>query len=104
MGTLMAWPLALSAAPVSEVPAGTKFIGVSCMFSTEWPVVRPLVKRLRARFPRLPILAGGEHPTACADYVLADCPELDMCARGEGEEVIAEVADALARGSGPIVV
>ena len=36
------------------------------------------------RFPKVPIFAGGEHPTAAWDHSLRACPELTLCVLGEG--------------------
>ena len=83
---------------LARIPHDTDLIGVSCMFSTEWPVVRDLVRRIREAHPGARIVAGGEHVTACPEYVLEDCPALDACALGEGEQVAVELADALEQG------
>src|SRR5512140_346257 len=36
------------------------FVGISCMFSREWIYQKRVIKAVRARFPHLPIVAGGE--------------------------------------------
>lgn len=84
-----------------RLPAGCDLVGVSCMFSTEWPMVRRLIQRIRERRPDVRIIAGGEHVTACPEYVLADCPQLDWCGRGEGEGLMVDVVDTLAKGGDP---
>lgn len=76
---------------VDAVPDGTTIIGISCMFSQDWPTVRKLIVALRERFPDAFFVAGGEHITAVSEYCLRDCPELDVCVRGEGEETLVEV-------------
>lgn len=78
---------------VERVPPDIGAIGISCMFSGEWPVQCLLIKRLRAAFPEALIVAGGEHITALSEYVLRDCPELDLCVRGEGEHTFYEVLE-----------
>ncbi len=70
-------------------------IGVTTMFSQDWPHVEDLIRAVRARFPKTPIIVGGEHATACVDYLLRECPEVDFVASGEGEETIVEFADFL---------
>ncbi|HEX4048233.1 MAG TPA: cobalamin-dependent protein, partial [Elusimicrobiota bacterium] len=70
-------------------------IGVTTMFSQDWPHVEDMIRALRARFPRTPVIIGGEHATACADYVLRECPEVDYVAAGEGEGLIVEFAEFL---------
>jgi anaerobic magnesium-protoporphyrin IX monomethyl ester cyclase len=83
---------------LARIPHDVDLIGLSCMFSTEWPVVRDLALRLGETHPRAKIVAGGEHVTACPEYVLKDCPALDACALGEGEHVAVGLADTLAHG------
>jgi hypothetical protein len=44
-------------------PAALVF-GVSMMFSQEWVPQREFINKVRARYPNLIIVAGGEHPIA----------------------------------------
>src|SRR5262245_44719051 len=67
------------------VPADSEVIGISCMFSQEWPYVRPVVEALRERCPSAVIVAGGEHISALPEFVMEDSP-VDICVLGEGEE------------------
>ncbi|ETX02656.1 MAG: hypothetical protein ETSY1_02795 [Candidatus Entotheonella factor] len=48
------------------------------------------IRKLKERFPRLPIVCGGPHPSAAARDVLAKTPA-DLCVLGEGEETFAEI-------------
>ncbi|MBK7974160.1 MAG: B12-binding domain-containing radical SAM protein [Deltaproteobacteria bacterium] len=75
-------------------------VGVSCMFSQDWPHLRGLLDALRRRAPGAVIVAGGEHVTALPEHVLADGP-VDHCVLGEGEETFVDLLDALA-GSRPV--
>lgn len=83
---------------VERVDPSSELIGVSCLFSHEWPVVRALVDALGQRFPGVPIVCGGEHATAVPDFCLTTAPRLTACALGEGEETIVDLADAVAGG------
>lgn len=83
---------------VARVPAETAIIGVNAMFSGEWPVTRTLIAKLRDRFPDALIIAGGEHITALTEFSLRDCPGLDICVRGEGEQVLVDLLNALTAG------
>lgn len=76
---------------VDRVAPDTTIIGLSCMFSQDWPGVRVLAQALRERFPEALIVAGGEHVTAESEFCLRDCPPLDLCVRGEGEETLLDV-------------
>ncbi len=77
---------------IEERPDG---VGVSVMFSQDWPHIEDMVNAIRAKFPGVPILAGGEHPTAAGEYVLRTCPAVTHVARGEGEGTIVEWAEWL---------
>jgi radical SAM superfamily enzyme YgiQ (UPF0313 family) len=78
---------------VERIPSDAEMIGVSCMFSQDWPFCRELIRAIRRRFPDTPIIAGGEHITALPEYSLRDCPDLDICVLGEGEETIVDLAN-----------
>jgi radical SAM superfamily enzyme YgiQ (UPF0313 family) len=54
------------------------------------PLAHRTVAAVRARFPKLPILAGGPHPTAAWEQVLGET-EVDLCVIGEGEAVFGDV-------------
>jgi anaerobic magnesium-protoporphyrin IX monomethyl ester cyclase len=84
---------------VELIQPDTDLIGVSCMFSQDWPEVRRLIRMVRERFPRIPIVAGGEHITAVGAFTLESTPEVDVCVMGEGEETIVDLANALAEGA-----
>ncbi|HVN64005.1 MAG TPA: radical SAM protein [Candidatus Binataceae bacterium] len=78
---------------VARIPSDTEVIGVSCMFSQDWPYLRRILEAIRRRFPKTLIVAGGEHITALPLYTLETCSEIDLCVLGEGEEAIVEIAD-----------
>ncbi len=80
---------------VERIDPATELVAVSCMFTQDWPWIRLLLRAIRARFPEKPIIAGGEHVTALPEYSLRDCPELDYCVLGEGEETLVELANCL---------
>jgi radical SAM superfamily enzyme YgiQ (UPF0313 family) len=80
---------------VARIPADATIIGVSSMFTQEWIYARTLIKAIRRRFPEALLVAGGEHISACTEYALRDCPELDLGVRGEGEETFRDIARAI---------
>ncbi|MBF0626076.1 MAG: B12-binding domain-containing radical SAM protein [Magnetococcales bacterium] len=89
----------LSFADIAEaIPPQTELIGVSCMFSSEWPHVRELIAVIHARWPELPIIAGGEHVTAMPRHSMETCPALRACVLGEGEEAALGLLDHLWSG------
>jgi radical SAM superfamily enzyme YgiQ (UPF0313 family) len=75
---------------VARVPADTDIIGVTCMFSTLWPITRDLALCLRERFPDALFILGGEHGTAVPDHVLRTSP-FDVVALGDGVETILDI-------------
>lgn len=76
----------------------TDIIGVSIMFSQEWPHVRDYINRIRRAFPHAKIVVGGEHPTAMPEYTLRDCPAIDFLVTGEGELTMLELVYRLRSG------
>ncbi len=78
---------------VARVRPDTSLIGISCLFSHEWPVIRELIAELAARLPGVPIVLGGEHATAVPEVCLDESPGLTACAIGEGEETVLELLD-----------
>ena len=83
---------------LARIPSDAQLIGVAAMFSLEWPFTRALITKLRERVPAAVIIAGGEHITALPEYTLGDCPALDFCILGEGEDTAVELVAVLEAG------
>ncbi len=83
---------------VKEITADVKYLGISCTFSHEWPILKHLITAIRDRFPTVTIIVGGEHVTATAEHVLRDCTAIDYAVLGEGEETLVDLLDTLERG------
>jgi radical SAM superfamily enzyme YgiQ (UPF0313 family) len=83
---------------VSMIPKHTDVIGITCMFSNEWLYARYIINQIKLNFPRVPIIAGGEHITSESYRSMLYTPALTACALGEGEEIINDLVDALAAG------
>lgn len=83
---------------VARIPAEVALIGVSVMFSHEWPLIRDIITAIRARFPNVPLVAGGEHMTALPEFSLEQCAAIDAAVLGEGEETMIALAAALLHG------
>jgi magnesium-protoporphyrin IX monomethyl ester (oxidative) cyclase len=75
-------------------------LGVSCVFSPQYPVLQETVRRAKRANPDLVTVAGGTHPTFLAEEVLRETPELDFVVLGEGEESFPALLRALERGGG----
>ena len=80
---------------LGRISPHTDVIGVSCMFTQDWPWLRVLIRAIGSRFPQAVIVAGGEHVTALPEFCLRDCPELDFVVLGEGEETLLELVNTL---------
>lgn len=83
---------------VARIDPAAEVIGVSCMFTVEWPVAAELLAAIRAHFPAALLVLGGEHVTACPEFSLAASPAADVAVLGEGEETFVELLDAHAAG------
>ncbi len=63
------------------------------------PWTRRVVAALREALPRVPIVLGGPHPTFCPDVIRDEA--YDWLVRGEGEEALPALCDALERREDP---
>jgi len=59
------------------------------------PTANAIAKEAKAWNPNLPIIYGGYLPTFCAPEILKNYEYVDFCVRGEGEQTIIELLDAL---------
>lgn len=82
---------------VDRIDADTDAIGVTNMWSFSWPIVREILQLIRARFPALPIVCGGEHFAGLPDWSMQQAP-IDFIVLGEGEEGAAEVFQGIQDG------
>lgn len=73
-------------------------IGFSFSFSQDWVFNRELVQHVRALSPGSLLIAGGEQISSIPHYCLEDCPELDICVIGEGEEILGQLLGAVESG------
>ena len=68
---------------------------VSLMFSHEWPVTKDIIKVIKKVYPEIILVCGGEHINACPEYCMKECPEIDICVIGEGEETSVALLKAI---------
>lgn len=78
---------------VSRIPRSSDIIGITCMFSTLWPLTRKLAELVRESFPDALLVLGGEHGTAVHDHVLRTSP-FDVVVLGEGEQTVVDLLRA----------
>ena len=83
---------------VRTVDAGlVDSVGVTVMGGPQLTSAIAVSKAIRARRPNVPIIWGGAFPTVCPDAGVS-VPYVDYAIRGQGEDAINELLDALAAG------
>jgi radical SAM superfamily enzyme YgiQ (UPF0313 family) len=85
---------------VELLPDDPKLVGITVVFTHEWPSIVRLIEAIKARFPGVPVVLGGEHVTSMPEFCLLTSPA-DYLVLGEGEETLLELVDALDRGTPP---
>jgi len=75
-------------------------LGVSCVFSPQYPLLREIVRRAKDEDPDLVTVAGGTHPTFLAEQVLEENESLDFIVLGEAEQSLPALLEALETGKG----
>ncbi len=84
---------------VERIHPDTKMVGITHMFLHEWPHVREIAEAIRARFPDVFIVCGGENATGYWKWMFEQTDAIDACVLGEGELTVVELADRVARGA-----
>ncbi len=73
-------------------------VGITCIFSSVFPVVREVCRVVKEIDPDILTITGGTYPTFMPGYCLGE-PALDMIALGEGETVLTDLLAALEKGT-----
>lgn len=81
---------------IDQIPADTEIIGISSMFSLNWPLDRLLLNIIAEKYPKATLISGGESITGSAEMCLKQVPALKATVLGEGEETLLELIDAIA--------
>jgi anaerobic magnesium-protoporphyrin IX monomethyl ester cyclase len=82
---------------VERIPPDATLLGISVIFTHEWPAVSQLIRDIRRARPTLRVVLGGEHVTSMPEFCLATS-EADWVVLGEGEETIVDLIHAIRRG------
>jgi anaerobic magnesium-protoporphyrin IX monomethyl ester cyclase len=77
---------------IERIPADADIIGITCLFSTLWPISRDLAEEIRRAFPKSLLVLGSEHGTAVPEYSLRSSV-FDMIALGEGIETMLDIVE-----------
>ena len=80
---------------LKRIPNDVEMIGIQSMHSNRWIYDSVIVEQVLKNFPEIKIVLGGEHVSACADYILKRHPGIYACVIGEGEETILEVIESI---------
>jgi anaerobic magnesium-protoporphyrin IX monomethyl ester cyclase len=72
-------------------------VGISCLFSSLFPMVREICEVVKQIDPRILTITGGTYPTFTTGHCLSE-PSLDMVALSEGETTMRETIRALREG------
>jgi radical SAM superfamily enzyme YgiQ (UPF0313 family) len=83
---------------VERIPVGAEVVGITALFTHEWPAIVKLVEAIKGARPELTVVLGGEHITSMPEFCLLTS-KADILVLGEGEETIVELVDALDRGA-----
>jgi anaerobic magnesium-protoporphyrin IX monomethyl ester cyclase len=79
---------------VERIPKNSDLIGIGCMFTAHWLLVRELIREIKKKFPYKPIALGGEHATGFPEFSFDQSP-IDFAILGEGEETVTELCRLL---------
>ena len=72
-------------------------VGISVMGGPQLVTAIAVSRAIRTRFPATPIIWGGHFPTIAADAAV-NSPYVDYAIRGQGEQTLIEVLDAIFEG------
>lgn len=79
---------------VNRIPTECKLVGISVIFTHEWPIVVDLISKIRASRSDVTVVLGGEHVTAMPEFSLITSGA-DFIVLGEGEDTAKELFAAL---------
>jgi len=65
-------------------------VGFTC-YDSNYYIIKSIARLLKNSKPDLPVVIGGPTATFSDSFVLKDCPDIDICVRGEGEETTYEL-------------
>jgi radical SAM superfamily enzyme YgiQ (UPF0313 family) len=81
-----------------RVPPATEVVGITVVFTHEWPAIVRLIDEIKKQRPDVTIVLGGEHVTSMPEFCLVTS-RADVLVLGEGEETMLELVHALRDGT-----
>jgi radical SAM superfamily enzyme YgiQ (UPF0313 family) len=73
-------------------------IGLSCYSSFDYQIVMAMAKRIRALFPRVCLVVGGYHPSACPEDFTGPDSSFNYVIVGEGEIPLSQIVQVVQNG------
>jgi radical SAM superfamily enzyme YgiQ (UPF0313 family) len=77
---------------------GALCVGISVLTGNQIKQALLVSEAIKQRFPGLPVVWGGYHPTLTPDQTIAD-PSVDIVVRGQGEVPFRQLVEALRAGA-----
>lgn len=63
---------------------------VTCMFSSDWLLIRNLINDIKNKYPKCVVIGGGEHFTALTEFSFQES-KIDCIVKGESEDTIRDI-------------
>lgn len=70
------------------------FVGISVTMQS-YKIARGVLLKLKKNLPNCKFVFGGPIVTFESEKIMEDCPDLDFCVRGEGEETMTELIETI---------
>jgi anaerobic magnesium-protoporphyrin IX monomethyl ester cyclase len=80
------------------------FVGMTCLFSSVWPVIRDVCDIIKDVDPGILTACGGCHPSFLARECLDEADNLDFIVKGEGEYALRDLLSTLNDGGDLLTV
>lgn len=80
---------------IDRLDIQTEILAITHMFLHEWPTIREIAEKAKAKVPGLVVILGGENSTAFWKTILEETDVIDYCVLGEGEATIVELVARL---------
>lgn len=84
---------------VDRLDPDVKVVGITHMFLHEWPTVKEIAERAKARLPGVVVIVGGENATAFWKWMFDQTDAVDYCVLGEGEATMLDLLERIAGGA-----
>jgi anaerobic magnesium-protoporphyrin IX monomethyl ester cyclase len=71
-------------------------IGIGCIFSGAFRYLKVIAQKIKTKFPDIPLVVGGIHPTIFPEQIIKKCQYIDYVIIGEGEKTFSDLVKYLA--------